>query len=98
MDMDLYQALEVLHHASPRNGGSSINLKKHPRAFGSGLAPFEVESTVFDEARQVLDAYIEGFPPEERAAVKSQLLEDFHEIRAHKEARSVGSAGNERKV
>ena len=85
--MSLDQALDILDQVPLCGGGRSIDLKKYPRALGSGLAPFEIESTAVDEARQALNAYIETFPVERRDEVSSQLWRDFCDIRDFKEAR-----------
>ena len=85
--MSLDQALDILDQVSLYGGGRSIDLKKNPRAIGSGLAPFEVESSTVDEARQVLNAYLETIPIERRGEAYSRLWRDFRDIRDFKEAR-----------
>ena len=79
---ELNRALQILDLVRPGGGGRSIDLQKYPRAIGSmGLAPFEVESTAVDDARDVVQKYFEQYPEPDRDRIRRELWQDYHDIR-----------------
>lgn len=86
--MKLEHALEILDLVRLGGGGQVIDVKKNPRAIGMmGLAPHEVEATGVDNARAVVNNYLEQYPPEERERIRTELWKDYCDIQEYKEAR-----------
>lgn len=85
---ELKTALEILDLVRPAGGsGQVVDLINHPRAYGSmGLAPFEVESTAVEGAREVVEEYLEQYPEGDRVRIRRQLWKDYHDIQSVREA------------